>query len=199
MLTYKNMLEEAKKSKNFKLFKFPTEETQAGKCLLYYYNNMNKIISKKDIEKYVCNELGIASRDIQAVRHLAKQNGFNILQGGRDVFHEGKNVKKGHYVFLGFEKMNPYFSLSRREEKDLDFKKLKAKFNNCCATCGSVENKPHRKTKEPTLLEKGHMDPREPMTMSNIIPQCSYCNQIYKDKFVFDRFGNIKYQIGVSQ
>ena len=35
------------------------------------------------------------------------------------------------------------------------------------------------------------MDPRAPLTLDNTIPQCQYCNQTYKDYFVFNEYGRV--------
>jgi hypothetical protein len=42
-----------------------------------------------------------------------------------------------------------------------------------------------------TVLQKGHMDPRKPLALGNVIPQCKYCNQQYKNKAVFNERGAI--------
>ena len=42
-----------------------------------------------------------------------------------------------------------------------------------------------------TKLEKGHMNPKLPLTLGNTIPHCSECNSQYKDKFIFNKLGRI--------
>ena len=33
------------------------------------------------------------------------------------------------------------------------------------------------------------MDPRKSITLDNVIPQCQYCNQQYKNKAIFNKRG----------
>jgi hypothetical protein len=40
-----------------------------------------------------------------------------------------------------------------------------------------------------TILQQGHMDPTKSLTLDNTIPQCSYCNQQYKNKAIFNKRG----------
>lgn len=190
MTDWDKMVQEFRNSAIKDKVRLPRKGTQNGEVLLYYWQNKNKILLKENIERVVCDRLGIPTKDIQAVRHLGKQNGFDILQQGS--IHNGQKLRRGSYVFKGFGSVNSYWGLTRRDESDLDWANLKEKFNHCCATCGSKEGRPHKKTKEITVLQKGHMNPLLEMTNDNIIPQCSYCNQVYKDKFVFDSVGNVK-------
>jgi len=73
-----------------------------------------------------------------------------------------------------------------------NFDELKRSYNNRCATCGSLENKPHFKdASKKTLLQQGHIDPLKSLTIDNTIPQCQLCNQTYKDNFVFNEEGRV--------
>lgn len=73
---------------------------------------------------------------------------------------------------------------------DDDWKSLLAKYENMCVNCGSKEGEPLRWNKHKiTVLQKGHMDPRKPLTEDNTIPQCAMCNQQYKNKAVFNERG----------
>mgnify|MGYP001304370254 CR=1 FL=1 len=190
MTDWNKMLQDFNKSNIKGKVKLPKQSTQKGETLLFYWQNKGKILQKETIEKVVCERLGIPTKDIQSARHLAKQNGFNILQQGS--VYNGAVLARGTYVFLGFDKLNPYYALTRRDESDLDWSEIKKKFDYSCATCGCKEGRPHRKTTELTTLQKGHMDPSKTMDNDNIIPQCSYCNQLYGNRFVFDKVGNVK-------
>ena len=135
--------------------------------------------------------MGGRPRDLQSLRHLGKQDGFNILQGG-EIF-KGQKLKRGQYVFLGFERPNGfYFSKRRKESFSGEWSDMKEEYDYCCATCGAPEGKKHKHTNKVVALEKGHMDPRKPMSEDNIIPQCSWCNQTSKDRWVYDRLGRVK-------
>jgi hypothetical protein len=191
MTNYDKMLEEFNSSPiKGKIDSFPKRKTQKGEVLLYYWENVGTILTKEQIEKEVCSRLNKPTKDLQSVRHLAKQDGFNILQQG--CLYKGQKLKRGCYVFLGFNKLNEYYSIRRRDESDLDWADIKKNHGFKCLTCGEKEGTKHRKTGQITRLEKGHRDPSKDMSNNNIIPQCSYCNQYYGNRFVFDNFGNVK-------
>jgi hypothetical protein len=169
--------------------KLPREGSQAAETLLFLWQNKGQIVLKNEAERAICSRLNIQARDIQSLRHLSKQKGFNILQGG-SIF-QGEKLPRGTYVFLGFEQPNKFWSLSRRHE-NLDWKSIKQKYNNACATCGAVEGRLHRFTDSVVVLEKGHKDPTKPMDEKNIIPQCKDCNKVAKNHIIFDEFGRVK-------
>jgi len=170
--------------------KFPRFGTQDYYTLKYYYINKNKIVTKTEATSYVSKCLSKQIGDLQSLRHLGKQSGFDILQQ-HEIFNNIE-LKSGEYVFTGFDKMNPFFNDKRRKKSPLDFEECKKNFDHQCATCGSKEGEPQRFTKQPTLLEKGHKNPELPLDMSNLIPQCEFCNKKYKNRFIFDDFGQIK-------
>ena len=170
----------------------PRDGSKSFWTLYYLWRNKNTIISKREAEAFVSQVMKKSVADLQELRHLGKQRGFDILQGGN--FYKGVLLKRGQYVFRGFEGINSYYDnyKDRRKEKDLDFETLKQCWKYCCATCGSQEGKPQRYTGHITVLEKGHKNPDKPMSQDNILPQCSYCNQKFKDKFIFDEQGQPK-------
>lgn len=173
--------------------KLPTKKengnhTKNWNTLVYLFWNEKTVITKQELTEFLSKKHGTIN-DVQQARHLSNNNGFHIKQY-RDEYR-GEILKKGQYVFLGFNSVDPQFDFNRRQEVDLDWSGIKQKFSFCCATCGSEENEKHRYTKEIVFLEKGHKDPRKPMTNDNIIPQCSYCNKKYKDKVIFDDYGQV--------
>jgi hypothetical protein len=174
--------------------KFPNFGSQNYFTLKYYFININKIITKGEAEEYVSKCLNKRISDLQAVRHLAsgtEYSGYSILQGGS--FHNGIKLKRGQYVFTGFDKVNEQWSLQTRLAGiPNNWEECKQNFNYCCATCGSKENEINRISKQITFLEKGHKNPDFELNQSNMIPQCSYCNKKYKDRFIFDDYGQVK-------
>ena len=169
---------------------FPKMGSQKADTLVYLYNNLGSVVKKKDVEKSVFGKRGENPKDLQDLRHLGKQGGFNVLQGGH--VHKNTVLKKGQYVLVDFKSTNDFWSFKRRDTTNLDFDSLKKEYNYMCATCGGSEGKPHRYTQKVIVLEKGHMDPREEMSNENIIPQCNDCQTYYKDRAVFDKLGRIK-------
>ena len=170
--------------------KLPSENTQKGQTLLFLYENKGKVVSKEMAEKSVFARMNKQPKDLQSLRHLGKQDGFDILQGGQE--YAGSILKRGEYVFIGFDKPNEFWGFTRRDESGLDWHGLKEKYNHTCATCGAIEGKKHRYTKQIVVLEKGHMDPSKPMSDDNIIPQCKDCNKVAKNDIVFDQYGRVR-------
>ena len=168
---------------------FPKEGSQKADTLIYLYNHLGSVVKKKDVERDVFTERKENPKDLQDLRHLSKQNGFNILQGGYE--YQGRILKKGEYVLVGFETSNEFWSFKRRDNSKLDWESMKKEYDYMCATCGSSEGKPHRYTQKNVVLEQGHMNPEKPMTNENIIPQCSECQTYYKNRAVFDKLGRV--------
>ena len=189
--SWKQLKEEYDKSGlAIKGVKLPNPDSQKGQTLLYLYQNMGRAVTKSEAEQTICSRMNLPTKDIQSLRHLSKQDGFNILQGG--ATYDGYTLKRGEYMLVDLYSTNTYWKVSRRDESDLDFNSLKKKFGHKCATCGEREDTMHRYTGQRVKLEKGHMDPTKPMTDDNIVPQCGYCNQVYKGNFVFGATGFVK-------
>jgi len=167
--------------------KLPSPGTQKAEVLVYLFEHLGTVVTKSQAEKDIAQRLGMPSKDLQSLRHLGKQDGYDILQGGHE--YKGRILKRGEYVLRSLQEINDFWNLKRRDESDLDFAKLKKKYKECCATCGAPEGKPHRHTRQLVVLEKGHVDPDKPMTEANIIPQCAYCNKVAADKWVWDTMG----------
>jgi hypothetical protein len=83
--------------------------------------------------------------------------------------------------------------ISKKRNLDInanDWDTLKSQYGNTCVNCGSKEGEPMRwNAYANTVLQQGHMDPRKPLVIGNIIPQCSFCNQQYKNKAIFNERG----------
>ena len=157
-----------------------------GLVLCILKNNEGNFVSKKkltaDISKYT-NQI---HNDIQQARHLGLQYGWNITQ-------IKLNGESG-YILVNTTQPHPYFQNSRRLDTITDWSGLKQRYNHQCAVCGSIEGHFNLKMSHKILkLEKGHMDPRKPMSDDNIIPMCDCCNQYYKNYAVFDKLGRVEY------
>lgn len=191
MKTYKDLSKEYENS-DLPAFgvKLPRQDTQKGQVLLYLYQQLGRVVTKTEAERVVCERLNIQTKDLQSLRHLGKQDGFNILQAG-SVLGGGYRLKRGEYMLVDLKTVNPYFDISRRDERNLDFQELKKTYHHACATCGAQEGNKHRYTGETVILEKGHKDPAKAMEDFNIIPQCQLCNKVAKDNWVFDDYGRV--------
>jgi len=165
--------------------------TQKADTLVYLANHMGEVVKKRDVERDVFGARGVNSKDLQELRHLGKQVGFNVLQGGQ--LYQGLVLKKGTYVLVDFKTVNEFWSFKRRNTSNLDFNSLKKEYDYKCATCGGLEGEEHRYTGKIIVLEKGHMDPREEITNENSIPQCNDCQTYYKDRAVFDKQGRVRF------
>lgn len=40
-------------------------------------------------------------------------------------------------------------------------------------------------------LQKGHMNPSEPLAAGNIIPQCQICNRGDRNRWIYDKTGRV--------
>ena len=173
--------------------KMPSNISSFYKALEFLYIHIKKDVKIDDIRVFVENQ-GIKLKggtDSLQIRHLGCQNGFNLLKG-KDVGPNGTIVKRSHYMLLNLSKVFNGFCKEKRKEKidTNNWDELKKEYQYRCVNCGSIENKPMRwNGNQITILQQGHMDPRRPLTNDNVIPQCSFCNQQYKNKAVFNKRG----------
>ena len=149
-----------------------------------------KAISKQELTEFVRHFYPNVS-DVQQARHLSKQKGYNIISGTRGDVDE--KIKAGFYKLIDLE--NPYSSFKPNRRSGINsysFKELKKAYHYKCATCGSVEGKPHNiRTNEITKLQAGHMNPAKPLELGNIIPQCRVCNRPDRDRWIYDKTGRV--------
>jgi hypothetical protein len=170
-----------------------TETSGFGQALCCLFENIGKPVEIKTIREYVQSKgIKLKGGDSLQVRHLAMQFGYNMLKGGE--IHPITNEKVPKSCFLLMDLDVPYHGFKPKRRKlemtDDDWKSLLAKYENMCVNCGSKEGEPLRWNKHKiTVLQKGHMDPRKPLTEDNTIPQCAMCNQQYKNKAVFNERG----------
>jgi len=170
--------------------KFPNKGTLKAYTIMLFIQYEGEVITKQEATKIVNNETGKVTNDLQELRHLGKQQGFNIIQGGE--IHEGRKLKRGCYVLKNLTECNPYWNKNRRGTDNLNWDAKKKYYDYCCATCGAKEGNLHKNTQRLIILEQGHMDPKKEMNNDNIIPQCQECNRFYKNNYKFDKFGRHK-------
>ncbi len=175
--------------------KLPSKSSVLGKALEYLYINIKKENNINDIRKYVTKSLKKDlnnSNDSLQVRHLGLQFGFNILKSMDNRIYK---IKKSNYLLFNLTRVYENFYKDKRKQENINkenWYELKKEYEFKCVTCGNEENKPMKYNKnKKTILQKGHMDPRKSLTIDNIIPQCGYCNQNYKNKAIFNKRGII--------
>lgn len=161
-------------------------------CLRMY---KNKLVSKEVISQFVRFFNKNASVDQQS-RHLGSQDFFYVLNAKEKIPNIDMIVPVGYHILITLETPHPkYIHASHKRAGRYaarNFDELKRSYNNRCATCGSLENKPHfYDASKKTLLQQGHIDPLKALTIKNTIPQCQLCNQTYKDSFVFNEQGRV--------
>jgi len=174
--------------------KLPSEKSPFGKALEYLYINIKKENNINDIKNYVleknCSLNDKVSDNLQ-IRHLGLQYGFNMLKGN-DIKNSNQKIKKSNYCLINLTSKHINYLKEKRSGKlnNENWYELKKNYNFCCANCGNEEGKPMRYNHNKlTDLQQGHMDPRKSLTLENTIPQCSYCNQQYKNTAIFNKKG----------
>jgi len=149
-----------------------------------------KSVSKGELTQFIRQYYPDVA-DVQQARHLAAQKGWFIASGTRGNRHITLNI--GEYQLITLEKPYPAFVCQKREEVNINWEKIKKKYGNRCATCGSEEGKPNiHWPNSLTQLQKSHKDPNKPLTSENIIPQCQFCNRAYRNYWVFDDKGRVR-------
>lgn len=169
-------------------------------ALKYLYINRKKDVSIDDLRIFCINNKIIFknSSDSLQVRHLGLQYGFNILKCEEINSFTNTKIKKGFYCLINLKNCHPSFIKDKRkiEINNLEWNIIKKEYEYKCATCGNEENKTCRYNKNTyCILQQGHINPTKKLTLDNIIPQCQYCNQQYKNKFIFNKRGMIIKQI----
>lgn len=145
-------------------------------------------IHKDVLSKFIREITGNSQGDFQA-RHLAAQNGWNILNKN-ESYYGSFRTKSGFHMITDFTVAKLGYVPDRRDDLITDFNEMKKHYGHRCATCGAKEGEPApRNPSKLTALQRGHCDPTRPLTDDNTIPQCEECNQLYKNDFVFDLNG----------
>ena len=163
--------------------KLPRMNSILGCTLTILYQNLGGFLHIDTIKEKVREYRPLRGGDPVQIRHLSTQNGWYLKKKGK--FHHAL-VTNCHPI-PGFNSKKRLSTLD-----DAEWKELKEEYQNMCVNCGSKEGEPLRwKRTVACKLQKGHMDPRKDLTYDNCIPQCSFCNQQYKNKAVFNERGMV--------
>lgn len=162
--------------------------------LIFLYKHLNCLVHKDIVSAFVRKYIPNAALD-QQVRHLGSQYFWYVLNKGAKIPNANIKVPSGYNYLFSIELANPIavaIALKRAGRLAAkNFFELKLAYGNKCATCGIEEGKKDTRNEEIVILQQGHMNPRAPLTLDNIIPQCQYCNQTYKDHFRFNEYGRV--------
>lgn len=173
-------------------FKSGTRITKDAIVLAYLFTKLKKPVTKSELTRIV-NIFYPGTTDVQQGRHLANGKGWNILSERRND-RGTERWPKDSYALISVSKPYPSFLPNRRAPlQDSTWIRIKRRFKNRCATCGSVENEKNlRNSNSRTKLERAHCDPTKPLTMDNCIPQCQECNRPARNYWVWDNKGRPK-------
>ena len=131
----------------------------------------------------------------QQVRHLGTQYFWYVLNRGAKIPNTDATVPSGYNYLVSIEMPNPRAVAEAIKRTGRlcakNFSELKLAYGGKCATCGIEEGKKDFRNEEIVFLQQGHMNPRKALTLENTIPQCQYCNQTYKDYFLFNEHGRV--------
>ena len=112
-------------------------------CLRIY---KNKLVSKEIIFQFVRFFNKDGSVDQQS-RHLGSQDFFYVLNAKEKIPNIDMTVPVGYHTLITLESPHPKFIHASHKRAGRfaarNFDELKRSYHNRCATCGSLENKPH--------------------------------------------------------
>lgn len=158
-------------------------------AFLFLLNNLERVVTKKELTEEYTRLTNKNTNDFQAARHLGND--------GYDVQNHDYGIKG--YKLVSLKPRSDFFNHRSKTITDGEiitnelFEELKLEYGYRCVVCTSDEGQKSRKIKSNSIvkLEKGHCDPRKPLSIDNCIPICQYCNGIYQNYAIFDKFGNI--------
>lgn len=162
--------------------------------LIFLYKYRNCLVHKDMVSEFVRKHIPNAAFD-QQVRHLGSQYFWYVLNKGAKIPNSDEKVPSGYNYLFSIEVANPIAVASALKRTGRigarNFVELKLAYGKKCATCGIEEGKKDTRNEEIVVLQQGHMNPRKPLTLDNTIPQCQYCNQTYRDYFIFNEYGRV--------
>lgn len=173
--------------------------TVTSLMLIYFYKNLGKVRTISDLKAFLVAH-GCGSINPQP-RHLGMQRGFRFLV--HNCVHPGlgRPLQRGEYCLLDLQSAHPSASSQHRDRTkmltDKSFQRMCVSFDYRCAVCGSKKGDAHFKNRLlSTTIERGHADPRRPLTQRNCIPMCRLCNCVYKNNVVFNKRGMMTRWLG---
>lgn len=148
--------------------------------------NVN-LVPEEEIQQIIAHERGLKGQEFIPTTqwwHCYHDMGFDILTRDKYFKHMSKEEKKIKSIKYPIKKGlalmstrpgSKFVTRQFNEDDPLDWLMKKKEFDNRCASCGVLEGQ-FNETGFMVKLEKGHINPLLPYSHSNIIPQCSSCN-----------------------
>jgi hypothetical protein len=162
---------------------------QTALALIGLYCRLGLPVTKSELESFV-RMYKDGARDVQDGRHLSAQFGWRVLSSHRRDFGT-EDWPRSSYGLVSVTESHPSFR--RQQDGDLTVEEwaiICDTFDNRCSLCGSKEGEPNlRAPAAMTEIQKGHRDPRKPLSIQNCLPQCQECNRTLRNKFEFDERG----------
>ena len=188
---YKKMFDIYLKHHDIPLY---SETTGFGQALAYLNKKLGNEVPIEEIKDYVIKQgITLKGGDPLQLRHVARY--YNLLKGGEINPITNKKIKRSHFCLLNLTEHHPNYIPSKNTSitmSDDEWEHMKKVYKYQCASCGNNEGEPMRfNSYTITKLQRGHMDPRKEGTIDNIIPQCKDCNQQYKNKAIFNKYGRV--------
>jgi hypothetical protein len=171
--------------------------TVSGLMLVFFAARLGKVSTKTELVDFL-RAMKCPTLDPQP-RHLGMQVGLNFIVQGCYHPRAKRALRRGEYCLLDLKRSHPSHASMHRAKAlpRLSWEPLKLLYGGRCACCGSVEGERHLKNAHLiTTLERGHCDPRRPLTDDNCVPMCKLCNMVYKDKAVISRRGFVVKWLG---
>jgi len=171
--------------------------TVGGLMLVFFAARLGKVLTKTELVDFL-RAMKCPTLDPQP-RHLGMQVGLNFIVQGCYHPRAKRALRRGEYCLLDLKRSHPSHASMHRVKAlpRLSWEPLKLLYGGRCACCGSVEGERHLKNAHlVTTLERGHCDPRRPLTDDNCVPMCKLCNMVYKDKAVISRRGFVVKWLG---
>jgi len=160
--------------------KLPKGSSNNRLVLEYLYAREGQWVKKSEL----IAGIGYTGPDLQAPRHLGYKEGYNI---------ESDRQSPISYRLTSIINLHKDYALNRKKDQVTGWDALKKAFGYRCATCGSKEGEPcYPYPAKVCRLDKGHMDPNKELVDGNVIPQCTQCNGMYKNDYIFDSKGRVK-------
>jgi hypothetical protein len=160
-----------------------------------FWRGIEELVYVEEIEQILSLECKIKNISFTGKSqwwHNYADAGYDVLtipQYRNTMIEKGtlryNDLYKARGLILISTRPGPKYKTRKSDPNDpLRWGEKKKEFDNKCAICGDAEALFSSSNGKAVRLEKGHVDPRQPYSHSNIIPQCGSCNN-HSDKHIY--------------